>query len=147
MNTTGLPWTSTVVDVVRLRQRRTFAWRAQPGTWLAVCAGRIWMTEAGVDADRFIHAGQAVALQGARRVVIECDSDAPARVAIVSPRLTWIARVAAIFGHGQRWWVSMTEERLRDIGASETMLLSARVAHDIERRRRERILRWQDVPP
>jgi Protein of unknown function (DUF2917) len=127
---------SAVVDWLQLSRSRTLSWRAQPGSWLAAFAGRVWMTETGDDADRFIDAGQTVALRGNGHVVIECDSEEPARLAIVSPRLTWAVRLAAFFGIRQRRWLAMDQHLLRDVGASGELMVKSRIA-------RETGLRWR----
>jgi Protein of unknown function (DUF2917) len=54
---------SPAVRWVQLGRRRTVGWRAQPGSWLAAFAGRVWMTESGDDADRFI-SSRALLLYG-----------------------------------------------------------------------------------
>jgi Protein of unknown function (DUF2917) len=145
MNTTPsrIPM-SAVAHWLQLGRSRTSSWQAQPGSCLAAFAGRVWMTETGDDADRFIDAGQTVALRGSGRVVIECDSKEPARLAIVSPRLAWAApRLAAFFGLRQRWWLAMDEHLLRDVGASDEMMMQSRIARETELRWREHVLSWR----
>jgi hypothetical protein len=133
------------IDLLQLGPRRTVGWRAAPGTRLTVQSGRIWLTENGADGDRFVAAGQSVELRGDGRVVIECDSSEPAQLAVISPRRGLWAKLAARIAPEPRWWLAMDDERLRDVGAPQALMQRAGLARDLERRCRERLLRWQGV--
>ena len=56
--------------------------RARGGVQLCAMAGCLWVTESGVDADRFVGAGQSVLIGGRGRVVIECVSDQAALLTV-----------------------------------------------------------------
>ncbi|MEO8296540.1 MAG: DUF2917 domain-containing protein [Burkholderiales bacterium] len=66
--------------------------RRVTGLHVEVQAGRIWLTHSGGLDDHILGAGQGIALDAARDVLIECDGTA-------SARLRWWSR-------RQRWWAS-----------------------------------------
>ena len=66
--------------------------RARGGVQLCAMAGCLWVTESGVDADRFVGAGQSVLIGGRGRVVIECVSD---QAALPTRADRWLRGTAA----------------------------------------------------
>jgi hypothetical protein len=65
-----------------LQPRATLRLQGLAGARVTVGTGRVWLTETGCDADRFIAAGAPYRIAGAGVVVIECDSAEPALVTI-----------------------------------------------------------------
>jgi quercetin dioxygenase-like cupin family protein len=68
-------------DVFELARGEVIALHGRRGQILQVSAGRVWLTQSGDPDDHFVAAGEQLALRRNDRVVIEGDSEGPARVA------------------------------------------------------------------
>ena len=165
----------------------------QAGARLTVIAGRVWLTESGIDADRFVGPGQSVRLEGRGRVVVETVGTqsalidcgpmaragawrriasgiaggivsaiagaivgaivgAAARITRASGRIT--GAIARITGASTRVagaagpprslddpaLGALSEWQLRDIGAPEALIVSARARDQAQRRWRDTVL-------
>lgn len=80
---------------LRLPPRATRRLRGLAGARVGVLMGRIWLTETGVDADRFIAAGASCLIEHGGTVVIECDSAEAALVTVQPAGPAWVARLRA----------------------------------------------------
>lgn len=68
--------------VLSLARRATLRLQLRRGARIAVGAGRIWLTEHGDPDDHFIAAGSEHVVRRGGAVVLEGDSEMPARVRV-----------------------------------------------------------------